>query len=649
MRVSPKLALSASVTALVLYGSLVRAQTVNLCQGLPTNDKSAHPMTPLAKPAVGQAVIDPQFGTVIRRITAVPDVGSNPVIKTMYSTIPAWNADESLLILYRVGYGHLLYDGRTYQYIRALDIDPADLEQVYWHTTDPDILFYVDYNQLIRYHVSNNHKEVVRTFSFCSWASGGSDPMFMSWDSNRIGLECGSERFIYDIATNSLPGQKTMSGGVPQMSASGNLAFLDGDVTDAALNTVRTLDLGNPWDHASLGRLANGRDTYNGVAFDPGPLGSDVGTLVTFDMTDGSHRVIVGPATGYPYPPSGTHVSAVAPKSPGWVAVSIKGDVDGQGVLDNELLLADTNTGNVCRIAHHRSWGKSNTHLGTPYWAEPHAVISPTGTRVLFASDWGNGSTVDTYVVELPSYSDTSVYILDSHGGVHLGGGATAMSPATPYFGFDVARGLELTGTGGCLVLDSFGGVHTGGSASAGSPATPYFGFDIARDIELAATGYYVLDGFGGVHAGGGASTMSPATPYFGFDIARDMELGVSGYYVLDGFGGVHIGGGATTLSPATPYFGFDIARDLELAATGHYVIDGFGGVHAGGGAPAMNPAIPYFGFDILRDMELLDTGFYALDGWGGIHAGGGAPTAPIGTPYFGSDVARDLEVHDNP
>jgi hypothetical protein len=31
-------------------------------------------------------------------------------------------------------------------------------------------------------------------------------------------------------------------------------------------------------------------------------------------------------------------------------------------------------------------------------------VISPSGTRVLFASDWGNGKSVDAYVVELPSY-----------------------------------------------------------------------------------------------------------------------------------------------------------------------------------------------------------------------------------------------------
>jgi hypothetical protein len=93
----------------------------------------------------------------------------------------------------------------------------------------------------------------------------------------------------------------------------------------------------------------------------------------------------------------------VAHRASGWVALSVVGyDYDGQDVLDNELLLADTNTGEVCRIAHHRSHGRNGPQ---GYWAEPHAAISPTGTRVLFASDWGGGQTVDTYAVELPVYN----------------------------------------------------------------------------------------------------------------------------------------------------------------------------------------------------------------------------------------------------
>jgi hypothetical protein len=94
----------------------------------------------------------------------------------------------------------------------------------------------------------------------------------------------------------------------------------------------------------------------------------------------------------------------MAYRQPGWVFLSIVGTPAGQNVLDNELVLADTNGGTACRIGHHRSYGGNNTTLANSYWAEPHVVASPSGTRALFASDWGNGATVDSYVVELPSY-----------------------------------------------------------------------------------------------------------------------------------------------------------------------------------------------------------------------------------------------------
>jgi hypothetical protein len=85
--------------------------------------------------------------------------------------------------------------------------------------------------------------------------------------------------------------------------------------------------------------------------------------------------------------------------------VSTFGNTSGAGLLDLEALIADTSSGKVCRAGRHRSWGKSNTHLAEPYWAEAHTTPSPSGTRAVFASDWGNGTTVDTYVLELPSFA----------------------------------------------------------------------------------------------------------------------------------------------------------------------------------------------------------------------------------------------------
>jgi hypothetical protein len=164
----------------------------------------------------------------------------------------------------------------------------------------------------------------------------------------------------------------------------------------------------------------------------------------------------------------------------------------------------------------------------------------------------------------------------------------------------------------GYYVLTGYGGIHAGGGASTISPPTPYFGFDIAKDLELTpdGTGYYVLDGYGGLHRGGSAPSLSPLAPYWGWDIARDLELTPSGngYYVLDGYGGVHPGGSASSLSPATPYWGWDIAKALKLTpdGLGCYVLDGYGGVHHGGNAPSLTPATPYWGWNIARALAVI-------------------------------------------
>jgi hypothetical protein len=284
---------------------------------------------------------------------------------------------------------------------------------------DPDVLYYPsNYNavpNLMRYNVSTDRSVVARRFEFCptgDWGrllSLGSDPMYLSWGpgSRLVGLSCGETKFLYDIGNDRVLGRTSVSTPITaQPGASGQVAwFFDRYVYDTLFRRLRSVPLGDPASHGSLGLSgATGHDVLVSVAFDPPTGGSeaaDVGTLVSFDLQTGARKVVVGLATGYPYPPSTTHVSALAHRRPGWVAASVVGDPAGRGVLDQELLLANVDTGEVCRVGHHRSFAREGAW---GYWAEPHVVISPSGTRLLFGSDWGNGATVDTYVVELPSH-----------------------------------------------------------------------------------------------------------------------------------------------------------------------------------------------------------------------------------------------------
>jgi hypothetical protein len=266
-------------------------------------------------------------------------------------------------------------------------------------------------------------------------------------------------------------------------------------------------------------------------------------------------------------------------------------------------------------------WTDNSLSEKIPFLTKSLTVVNRDGTNTQSITDGGTGDedgVLNNQIVisasgepKYVTWQGTMAYILDGYGGVHSLGNVPVPSPATPYFGWNIAKDLELTSSGaGFYVLDGYGGVHRGGTAAAISPATPYFGWDIARDLELTSsgTGYYVLDGYGGVHPGGTATVLSPSTPYFGWDIARDLELMASGtgYYVLDGYGGVHRGGTATVFSPASSYFGWNIARDLELTSsgTGYYVLDGYGGIHAGGTAASLSQG-PLWGWDIAKTLKV--------------------------------------------
>ncbi len=421
---SPRKVLSILILSLLA----VPAGAADLCSGLVQGDKAPHPMTPLAKPAWKESFVDPQFGTTIRRITNAPaSAGANATIIPLYATMQAWNADETYLILYDRTSGagvHKLYDGKSYQFLMTLPIAATDFEHVLWDPNDPDLLYYPsNYNAIpnfMSFRVSTGETSVVRNFQGAptncpagTWGvllSLGSDPQYMSFGPDKIvGLKCGNVKFTYSIARNAVIGVNPNfnSPNAPSVAPSGAVALLADSIFDTALRFLYQLPLVDPYNHANLGASASGHDTFNTVAFDG--AANEIGTLVTIDLWTGAKRVIVGPATGYPYPPSSTHISSISKNNPGWAAVSVVGNPDGQGLLDNELLLANTDTGAVCRIGHNRTFAGVVEGAKWGYWSEPHNVISPLGTRVLFGSDWSNGDSVDTYVVELPGYVNTRV------------------------------------------------------------------------------------------------------------------------------------------------------------------------------------------------------------------------------------------------
>lgn len=407
-------------------------------------DKAPHPQLPYvlnpqtlekitAKPPVGVPFLDPSFGTIMTRITGAPlSEGANAVIKPMYSTIQPWNADESLLILWHRGKGHELYFGdEPYTFIRNLGINPTDLEHVVWDPTDPLVFYYPtlknqERNQLIKVTLAATPdrtptEEIIADFSSlptaCPLGSAsrfglGGDPEIQMGPRRLIGLMCGSNgrtKIVYSIAENKLLiwGSTDALGPIaPAMTPSEKLVYFGGGyVLDLTFAYQRRLVASSYFEHSQVGDDARG-DTWNAIAFNQSsPGANDQGTLVSHSLSDGSRRVIIGPATGWYYTPAGTHISSTGPK--GWVFVgSVGGAHDGQITGDNELMLANTDTGEVCRVGHNRTWagtycGPNNDQCPWGYWSETHGSLSRKGTRAIFASDWKGSASVDTYILDL--------------------------------------------------------------------------------------------------------------------------------------------------------------------------------------------------------------------------------------------------------
>lgn len=417
---------------LFLFGCLV-VKAQDLSYGLEINDLSLHPMQDIPRPAYLEAITDPAFKTTIRRISNAKSGAWNGVVP-MYSTVQAWNADESRMILYDItAISHQLLDGKTYEFIRHLDdINPNRFRCIFWDFNDPDILYYLNDNlkEFIRYNVETLTQEILVDLSAISGCyedlSLGNNIQMMSWDSDVIGFSCQTfsdyKYYSYRISTGTLTQFNTAdsyaTAEAPIPGPSGEYFYYNRrsynsmGVLHTKLNEAHT-------EAGCLGQLGNGHDAYFNVSYSEFPESNCNGNLAAFDLETGHCFPIMSKAQGYKDSQKYTRISALAHKNTegAWLCASIMGPLpqNGQGLLNQELVIIKAEEDNVkiCRIGHHRAL--KNLDMPGPYSANiynrylgPHACISPTGTRVLFSSDWNgakNGYTLDSYVVELPIYN----------------------------------------------------------------------------------------------------------------------------------------------------------------------------------------------------------------------------------------------------
>lgn len=397
-------------TAFLLGAVDAAAVTVGSHQCDLVSDHHQKNVPSIPKPGYLEPIIDPVFGTTITRITGDPDA-SIPYIGSVwgqnarhhYSKVAAWNADQTLIILEKVDgvSGELFLHGESYEPLFEREGVSGEMR---WHPTHPDIMNYVTTSCIFgRWNVrSDTQRALMRTTGYADCQLGPWEGNF-SFDGNRAVAHAlrtsdgKSVAFAVDLSNQEkYPDIVLADYGVTNLdwasiSALGDYVVINGVLYDDYRDATMIFDLkgtiiqqwteyGRP-SHYDLSVDAYGNEVAVGVS----KSRPDKGLTIMRRLADG----VVTPLTVGGW---SSHHSTRNYDLPHWAFVSHWG---GDPPYLNELFavkLDDSLT--IARLA--------STHTsGSTYLAETHAVPSPDGTRVIFASDWEQDNGVQAYVVDL--------------------------------------------------------------------------------------------------------------------------------------------------------------------------------------------------------------------------------------------------------
>jgi hypothetical protein len=385
----------------------------------------AHFQATITQPSAGNNCMDPVFKTHIKRITNASNSGMDGIFPD-YSKREAWNADESLLML-RSGNGAVhIYNGSLYQFIKTVpDID--GVQDIYWHPKDPKTIYYILDNVFYSMNVETLATKALHTFSKYTYISTRAEGN-MSNDGHYIAL-CGYDAdfkpidfFVYDIFSNSIHSSMSVSGKVSDfdwisVSPLGHYVLVDYatdintpyngiEVYDDQFKLVWRKPLGAGHSDCGLDE-----DSSEVLIMDVYDANDNITYINKYSLFNGTETRLLAVS-----PDFDLHESCRSMSRPGWVYVStfdyvgrLKDDSTSWMPFEDEIFAVKMDgKGDVQRYAHHYSKRYSTSTPDSDnsiYFAEPHATVNKTGTRILFGSNWrkniSQNKSVDTYLIEL--------------------------------------------------------------------------------------------------------------------------------------------------------------------------------------------------------------------------------------------------------
>ena len=390
-------------------------------------------MPAISKPSVGVPYSDPVFGASVVRLTDAVTAGKAGIIPT-YSKRQAWNSDESLLMLQTGNGEYQVYNGSTYSFIRQLDSAVVGGEDMFWHPTDPSLIYYILDNVLYSYNVNTLTQTALHTFEAYTFAGTlgegnlSQDGRYLAmvgrdYNSGNVTIK---DYFIYDIVADKIITKEAFPTSPDpfdwiSISPNGNYVVLDYadeitgryhgvEVYDRNLNYLWQKPLGS--GHSDLGVDADGNDVLVIGIYDSS---SNINIFKKYRLSDGAETTLLTLEVDFDY-----HISCRNQQRPGWSFISTfdyvgrladKADnpaLDWLPFEDEVFALKMDGSESVERYAHHHSRRFSPTTYDSDhsnYYAEPHATVSRNANRIIFGSNWRQNmatkSSVDTYLIDL--------------------------------------------------------------------------------------------------------------------------------------------------------------------------------------------------------------------------------------------------------
>jgi hypothetical protein len=377
-------------------------------------------MPTLPRPEYLKPVTDSKLGTNVVRVSDRAAFGSNlQALRHVYSKNQPWNADESYLLL-NFKYPAALLDGRTYKFLRWV----RQPSQSVWSNVNPSLMYgmVANTNQFVKLNVAKGDDyTVLHKFREYDRIDFG------AWEGNLsnndryaalVGMKAGKLDFlVYDLQKDLIQSRKTQPQGTTINNGTGAIV---NNISMSQSGKYVVVQYNKPGRGVHRGihlldrslKFVRQLSARQGSHFDACIDTQGAESLVVTDDTS-SALVSVQYATGKKttiLPASKSnyniHVSCRNINRPGWAYISeFTGDIDPANpnavkpTPDKTFALKLDGSGKSEQFAPPRNSASKD------YERQPQSVPNRDGTKVLFASDWGEQSNpVYTYVTQQKSH-----------------------------------------------------------------------------------------------------------------------------------------------------------------------------------------------------------------------------------------------------